>query len=277
MDPRPGRPFADDRLHLRVLCVHRNHIDAWWRSARRCDPYWRLYVNAEAGASIVHRAKRLPLPAGRIVLVPAGTAFATVPAERPIDHLYLHFDLLGLSHTTVSALFPAPFTVPADAAGAELARLLHGLLPSAGTPGLLPAAKALAFHALHHLFASLSPTSAAAVEVLRLSQGDNDLTPALFMIEQHLADPVRVAVLAQACALPLRRFATLFQAQLGMGPARYLLERRLAAAAAQLRDSQAPIDVIAGACGFADRFHLSRAFSRRFGMGPAAYRRQPVA
>jgi len=45
------------------------------------------------------------------------------------------------------------------------------------------------------------------------------------------------------------------------------------AAAQRLLLTNDPIEGIAEACGFANRFYFSRVFARRMGAAPAAYRR----
>lgn len=69
-------------------------------------------------------------------------------------------------------------------------------------------------------------------------------------------------------------FGRVFRAYLGHTPAQYVLERRIAAATQELAFTGASLEQIAERLGFANRFHLTRMFTRRMGVPPAAYRRR---
>jgi AraC family transcriptional regulator, transcriptional activator of pobA len=51
---------------------------------------------------------------------------------------------------------------------------------------------------------------------------------------------------------------------------------RIEAAARMLVDTQSPIEVIAGFCGFSGGAHFRRAFQPEIGCSPLAYRRRTL-
>jgi AraC-like DNA-binding protein len=57
----------------------------------------------------------------------------------------------------------------------------------------------------------------------------------------------------------------------------YLTWWRLTLAATMLRDTQAPLAVIAGRVGYGTPYALSHAFSREFGTTPGRYRARTAA
>lgn len=77
-----------------------------------------------------------------------------------------------------------------------------------------------------------------------------------------------------AGAVGRSRFAVYraFQAVHGMAPSDYQRQRRLRAARALIADGQ-PLAEVAAGVGFTDQSHLTRWFTRTFGITPAAYRR----
>jgi AraC-like DNA-binding protein len=52
----------------------------------------------------------------------------------------------------------------------------------------------------------------------------------------------------------------------------YLRERRIGLARSMLAAGDASVEEVANAVGFSDPFHVSRAFRRKTGMSPSAYR-----
>jgi transcriptional regulator GlxA family with amidase domain len=100
-----------------------------------------------------------------------------------------------------------------------------------------------------------------------------DLQAALDLLE---SDPVRApgnAVLARRCGFGMDHFIRKFKAHTGMTPVQFRLDRKVARAAQLLTSTSQTLEEIAEITGFSDRYHLGRVFSRRFSIGPAAYRK----
>jgi AraC family transcriptional regulator, transcriptional activator FtrA len=64
-----------------------------------------------------------------------------------------------------------------------------------------------------------------------------------------------------------------FADQLGVPPARWLLERRLAATRAMLEETDLPVETIATRVGLSSAVNLRRRFHTALRTTPAAYRR----
>jgi AraC-like DNA-binding protein len=91
-------------------------------------------------------------------------------------------------------------------------------------------------------------------------------------IEQDLDRPLTLADLAVEAGLGVRQFCRAFRATTGASPHQYVLERRIERAQ-KLIASGGMLAEVALQCGFADQSQLTRSFSRRVGLTPAAYRR----
>jgi transcriptional regulator GlxA family with amidase domain len=91
-------------------------------------------------------------------------------------------------------------------------------------------------------------------------------------IADHLAADLSVPALAARACMSERHFARAFKAETGMTPAVYVEALRVERARLALEDGAAPLDAIAHRCGFGTVETLRRAFARRLGVPPAAYR-----
>ncbi len=91
-------------------------------------------------------------------------------------------------------------------------------------------------------------------------------------IERNLHRSLDLAEIAAQVNMCAGTFSRLFRRRIGMAPYAHVTERRLALARRLLATSL-PTKQIAANCGFSDQAHLTRRFSRRFGVSPAAYRR----
>jgi AraC-like DNA-binding protein len=89
-----------------------------------------------------------------------------------------------------------------------------------------------------------------------------------------LASDSSLSELAALCGLSRTHFIRAFKQSTGMPPHRWLLMHRVERAKDLLRETNTSIAEIAVTCGFADQSHLTRVFSKAFGISPGAWRRQ---
>ena len=83
-----------------------------------------------------------------------------------------------------------------------------------------------------------------------------------------------VAMLAKRMDLSPRHFSRLFRSEVGITPANWVEEARVAAARRLLEQGQDAPKQVAARCGFADADTLRRAFMRHVGVTPAEYRKR---
>ncbi len=86
--------------------------------------------------------------------------------------------------------------------------------------------------------------------------------------------PITCDDAAHAAGISTAHLHALFKQWLGSTPGRTLGEIRLKRAKDRLAEGDAPIVEIALAVGFSEQSAFTRAFRRRFGESPAAYRRR---
>jgi transcriptional regulator GlxA family with amidase domain len=91
-------------------------------------------------------------------------------------------------------------------------------------------------------------------------------------IAGNVGADLSVPALAQRAAMSPRNFARAFRHETGMTPAAYVESIRVEQARIALEGSDAQVETIARHCGFGTVETMRRAFNRRLGVGPAAYR-----
>ena len=257
----------------RVLYAARTVIGRGWRY-QLGGPFWRLYLNAAAGAEIVHPGGVHALTPGRIHVLPAWGEYAS-RCHGEVGHVYLHVDPgeplrdIARSPDPLARRFARPIALPSDPAmEARLGEL-------ADSPGRSPVwqlrAQAVALAALVACLDLLPAAERARLD--RDAVGDDAVAAAQIYIEDFLHQELSIPRLARHCGLSPAHFGVRFKRRTGTAPQRYLRERRIAVAAERLLAGPEPIDGIAAGCGFANRYHFSRVFAQLMGVGPAAYRR----
>jgi AraC family transcriptional regulator len=91
-------------------------------------------------------------------------------------------------------------------------------------------------------------------------------------VEAHLVDDLSLTVLADIACLSPYHFSRSFREAVGVGPQRYVMQRRLECAKTLLRRTHRPVALIAQEAGFADQSHLISIFRREMGVTPGRFR-----
>lgn len=92
-------------------------------------------------------------------------------------------------------------------------------------------------------------------------------------VESNLGGCIKLERLATMASMSVDHFVRAFAQATGSTPYRWILDRRLEAACARLRQSNDRVELIARDCGFSGASHLCTAFRRRYGVTPVAVRR----
>jgi AraC family transcriptional activator FtrA len=103
--------------------------------------------------------------------------------------------------------------------------------------------------------------------------GDGGIARSLEWALEHLAAPVAVADLARVAHMSQRSYIRHFARVTGTSPLRWLVAQRVAAARPLLETTDAPVEEVGSAVGFADAATFRHHFSRAVGTSPSAYRR----
>ncbi|GGL01652.1 AraC family transcriptional regulator [Sphaerisporangium melleum] len=103
---------------------------------------------------------------------------------------------------------------------------------------------------------------------------DPAITAALSGIHRDPSRPWTVEELGRRGGLSRTAFARRFTALVGRPPLTYLTWWRMIIARRLLRDSEAPLSMVARQVGYASEFAFANAFKRQYGIAPGKYRRQ---
>ncbi|MFD3596101.1 GlxA family transcriptional regulator [Nocardia sp. NPDC058640] len=90
---------------------------------------------------------------------------------------------------------------------------------------------------------------------------------------EHLADPLGIPDLARVAGLSPRTYLRHFTRETGSTPSKWLTAQRIQAALAMLETTDAPIEEIATAAGFATPVTFRHHFAKAVRTSPSAYRR----
>ncbi len=143
--------------------------------------------------------------------------------------------------------------------------------PQLGSDAAIPALlDTLLLFLLRSWFAGQSPRGTGWAAAL----ADPAVATALRAVHEDPAHPWTVPDLAGRAGVSRATLSRRFAGTIGESPLAYLTRWRLLTAARLLRDSDAPLHVIAGKVGYTSEFAFAKAFKREYGIAPGRYRRR---
>lgn len=247
----------DVPLHVSLCRLAR--IEAW-SIASIAATYWRCYVVTAGRAHLQYAGETVDLVPGRAFLVAPGTA-ASTGHDAPFTKAYLHF-----------AWRPAGRVVPPGLHECAVpVAVRRALMSVAAEPGSPDAAQMLCL--------TMEALARIGLAGLPISSWPACPTPgpvvaqALGIIAAEMAYPPSNLALARRLGLHPHSLVRAFVRETGESPQRASLRLRLEEAARRLEGEAHSIEAIAEACGFCDRHHFTRVFTR-WRCSPAAYRRR---
>jgi AraC family transcriptional regulator len=212
----------------------------------------------------------------KLSLVPAGHRFYGWQTPRVLTRVtYFYIDLQdrlfdpesGLTCPTISprlfffdqAVWDTALKLKAEVGNSE--------------PSSREYAEALSLVLMHEIM-RLERTTAAAARPLRGGLPVWQQKRVADFIEEHLAEEISLAALAEFADLSLYHFARAFTQSFGMPPHRYHITRRMDRAKSLLQRPALSVTQVGIQIGFRETSSFTRAFHRFTGLTPTDYRRQ---
>jgi AraC family transcriptional regulator len=212
----------------------------------------------------------------KLSLVPAGHRFYGWQTPRVLTRVtYFYIDLQdrlfdlepGITCPTIS---PRLFFF--DQAVWDTALKLKAEVENSD-PGSRQYAEALSLVLMHELF-RLERPEAAAARPLRGGLPAWQQKRVIEFVEEHLAEEISLAALAELVGLSLYHFARAFTQSFGVPPHRYHMARRIDRARSLLQMPALSVTQIGIQIGFRETSSFTRAFRKFTGLTPTEYRRQ---
>lgn len=237
------------------LCAF-NLVAQWGNPVLR-NSFWRCYLPITEGASLRSSSRAWPMRINEVFIIPPDCALQG-EAVAPFTLYYAHFNCsLQLREAVV-------YTSP-------------------GTPGIRAALDEAAARQNERLLgmAMLQQVSSALNTIperdIQRPVTDDRIALAFRIMKEHLHSPLANRELARQLNLSEASLLRLFRTTAGQSPQKEHLRLRLNHAAELLRNSGESIERIAEACGFWDRNHFTRIFTREWKIPPAKYRHSATA
>jgi AraC-like DNA-binding protein len=269
--PNARRDHAALALQLLELeCAQGEMRDGWVH--RKCIPFAIVVQPLSGWYEISGPDHAIEVASGEVAVIaselPVRFIHHAAAGRSLMSARWMHVQACLHEHLDPFALIATPHRIH-GANARSIGRLLASALKATGADeasGLMRVG--LAYQAI-----AIALTDAPAhAQAPRLRAGSGRLGALTAWLRAHLDQPLDVPTIARHLELSPSRLHAICQQHLGMPPMSYLKDLRLSAAARELLTTTDPVMVISERTGFANAFHFSREFSRRYRMSPRQYR-----
>lgn len=265
--------ILQNRLHGLSVRLERASLlacDKNWKGDHTFPPFSSIGLILEgAGTIIVNGAALHPLM-GQLYLLPAHTTqtFFT-DARQPYKKYYCHFNIT-CHGTELFDLIRTPLCV--DAKDPAAAVCLFEKMISALSDDSLTGAVRLQQHMLDLLVYYLECCPASQLSLVK-TDFDSPLSKAVSYVDANLHRMVTVQEMAKVAGYHPSHFTKVFQKNLGVTPAQFLVRKKTEYAIRELTATSRSISDIADALGFSSQFYFTNFFKKHTGMTPSEYRK----
>jgi AraC-like DNA-binding protein len=223
---------------------------------------------------------------GQATAIPCGSVFIMSPEHRyEVKHhadsrtgrmrfQCAHFRFLMFRAVPAWRFLEMPLQMPADAAS-EFGHVIGQLLAIKRTPPpTLLENEALRRELAFRVFRILCSISAPNEQATALSAHTNRMIRLTDFLRENIRRQLRIEDVAKAVGLSPSGVHRFFGQVIGQSPMTYVKSQRLTTGCRLLLLSDRTVAEISADVGFANPYHFSREFKRRFGVPPATYRKQ---
>lgn len=242
--------------------------------------HWHEHIEIHyvyEGKAVFHVDRELyEVQAGDVILINRNELHAGYSTEVPYAAMLLVFDPMDISRELGEQNLRFRSLVRGDA---TLSRMMGDVFAAYEQQevGYRALCRAKVIEMLVYLCRTCAVESVSAKDAVKRRRDLERLQPALEYIEQHYADRISVAQLADLLCLSPDRLGHLFRDGVGQAPLQYINEIRLRKAMNLLKTEEYTVTEVAQAVGFFDYNHFGRLFRRRYGCTPNQVRQGKTA
>lgn len=230
-----------------------------WTLKEMISPWWRCYLPLSRGGSIIYQDELIKLLPGTAYLIPPYTRFSTETTQifyKAYSHFNFEYNAMSFTPGIYSFVPPE-----------QLFTSINNIVSSTSDN------KNWDFCLLMTELISIGILSIPKENISKLASGRRVET-AVKLMKSNFAPSLSNAELAKSVNMHENSFVRYFHGKMGSAPQKYYTMLRMEYASVLLVSTRSSIEEIAAQCGFWDRNHFTKVFSRYWSCPPAEFRKR---
>jgi AraC-like DNA-binding protein len=245
-------------LSIRIISSQYTTIKDW-NLANLIAPFWRFYLPLNAGAIVIWNGIEYPFKPITPVMIPPYTDFAGKSLNE-FEKMYCHFELQSNLHFEPGIY---EFALPRNQT--------DRFKKIAASPSSENAEICLSIAMLESLAYGINTIMPENSCVNTLSQRTRKI---ISLMHENIIQPLTNQQLSNSIHMAENSMVRDFKLQTGSAPQKYYMRLRLEHACELLIKTSLSVEEISDLCGFWDRNHFTRYFSRQWSCPPAEFRKR---
>lgn len=242
---------------ISILRSHFRHVEDWQpATSRHC---WRFYYNSTPGAKV----DNIELGPDKMVCIPPTFKVDQQQLDH-FDQFYIHF----IAEFPFDQYNQLIVIEPPEYIKEWINEMIFERKCNQET-AKIPLDQSICMKQLNLITFMLSH-----MDLESMQYKDARISEAVNFIKIHFAETINNDDLAKMLKMSVNGFSRLFKEETGLSPHQFLIKVRMTQAADLLLNLELGIDAISEQCGFCDRAHFSRLFTKEFHTSPVKYRKE---
>ncbi|MBQ7975839.1 MAG: helix-turn-helix transcriptional regulator [Clostridia bacterium] len=234
-----------------------------WRADNVCSPYTRIYMIVKGSGCISSAGEELKMEAGNIYVVPAGMEFS-YRCDEHLEKIYFHINALRPdNYDMFSGL--TKFIVLKNRE--ETIRDVNNRINK------ITAGSILEIKSRVYEIAEISVKTEQKLYEKAFTGYSAVTEGALEYISKNLSAKLAAEEIADAMFVSVSKLQKVFRKEIGVPLRKYINDRLMFAAEAEIRKNELSVKEISESLGFCDQFYFSRCFTEKFGRSPLKYKK----
>jgi AraC-like DNA-binding protein len=265
--------IAGDRIIYSVNRAGSGFVSEGFRIERNAAyPYCVLHYVSKGSGVLNSRGKKYHVKSGQLFVLNAYEAHMYM--TDPKDILSLNWiEFYGGDSIRLIDAFLSRCSLVLDAPGSRNVNdLIYGIITCLKNGG--EEDPYLISQKVYTMLLCLLKSANVGISAAQTVHGASSIQRALDYIDLHLHENLSIQCLSSISNFNATYFSKLFREQIGLTPARYIMNRRVNKAREELAEKGTPVELLAEKLGFCNASHFIRLFKKSTGLTPSAYRRE---
>lgn len=247
-------------LNMDIQEMREAKLDKHWKAKGVVSSFTRVYVVTSGCATLEFDHKSVDILPGYVYVVPAGLEFSYSCSES-CEKYYFHLTLLMPDGQDVFRYVKDCIIIEDTLAKDIISRSFN-----LDTVDSLINIKSFLY--------SVVSKCLNKIDNIPVKKYSDFVMNIISYIDNNLSSNLTVEEIAQVFFCSGSKVRKTFKDQTGISIGKYISDKVMYSAEAQLRMTQKPIRDISENLGFCDQFYFSRCFSLKYGISPVKYRKE---